>query len=159
MRGRPKYKKPETKPDPKYNNVILEKFINHIMRDGKKATARKVVYQALEMVEKKSKQPPMKIFSQAIKNASPRMEVKTRRVGGANYQVPVQVQEHRKRFLAMKWIIQAAQEIRAKQGITMAQALAQELLNAANNQGGAIQRKEQMHRMAEANKAFAYLAW
>lgn len=159
MRGRAKYKKIDIGPDPKYNNVILEKFINHLMEDGKKATARKVVYQALGEAEKQAKQPPMKIFSQAIKSVSPRVEVKSRRVGGANYQVPVPTQEKRKRFLAMKWIIEAARESRRNKGITMAQALAEEFIAASRGEGKAISKKEQMYRMAEANKAFAYLAW
>jgi small subunit ribosomal protein S7 len=159
MRGKPKYKKHEIKPDPKYNNVVLEKFINYLMQGGAKATARKVVYKALEIAESKAKTPPMKIFSQAIRNVSPVMEVKTRRVGGANYQVPVQVQEDRRRFLAMKWIIAAAREGRRKQGQALAQSLASEFLAAAKGEGTAVAKKEQIHRMAEANKAFAYLAW
>ncbi len=159
MRGKPKKSNKDINPDPKYNNVVLEKFINHAMTGGQKATARKVVYEALELAEKQGKQPPMKIFSQAIKNVSPRVEVKSRRVGGANYQVPMQTRENRKRFLAMQWILQAARDVRASQGKPFSEALSQEFLNAANSEGSAMHKKEQMHRMAEANKAFAYLAW
>lgn len=155
-RGRAKYKKPSVKPDPRYNNVVLEKFINHLMRDGKKTIAARVVYEALEKAGQIAKMQPMQVFAAALKNTSPLMEVKTRRVGGAHYQVPVQVAGERRKFLAMRWLIEAAS---SHKGEPMAEALAKELAQAAKGEGLAIKKKEQVHRMAEANKAFAYLAW
>jgi len=140
--------------DPKYNSVVLEKFINHLMRDGSKETARKVTYTALENVEKELKKPPMEVFARSLKNVAPQVEVKTRRIGGANYQVPVPVQGDRKRFLAMKWLIEAA---RGKKGQPMAKRLSQELTAAYNNEGNAIKKKVNVERMAEANRAFAFL--
>ncbi|MEO0084387.1 MAG: 30S ribosomal protein S7 [candidate division WOR-3 bacterium] len=155
-RGKYHIRRPALRPDPKYNNIILEKFINHVMRRGKKSIARKIVYSALELAEKQTKKQPMQLFAQALKNASPSLEVKTRRIGGANYQVPTQVRNERKKFLAMKWILEGA---RQRKGKSMIEKLAAEIIDAAQNQGNAIKRKEMMHRQAEANKAFAYLAW
>ncbi len=155
-RGKYKNKRPAQKPDPKYNNIVLEKFINHVMKHGKKSIARKIVYQALEYAEKQTQKQPMQLFAQALKNAAPTLEVKTRRIGGANYQVPVPVKNERKKFLAMKWIIEGA---RQRKGKSMAEKLCAEIIDASQNQGNAIKKKQQMHSQAEANKAFAYLAW
>jgi len=156
MRGKRKSKPREIRPDPKYNSVVLETFINYVMKDGKKSVARKVVYEALELIEKKTKLPPMQVFAKALKEVSPSVEVRTRRIGGANYQVPVPVSSNRKKFLAMKWIIQASAK---KKGRPMSERLAEELIAAYNSEGEAVKIKENTHRMAETNKAFAYLAW
>ena len=155
-RGNKKIKRNEAAPDPRYNSIVLEKFINHMMYDGEKAVARNVVYKALEKAEEKTGKQPMQIFSQALKNVSPTIEVKTKRVGGANYQVPVQVVGERKKFLAMKWLIAAA---RSKKGKAMAERLMDELIAASNGEGEAIRMKELTIKQAEANRAFAYLAW
>ena len=148
------FSKKPINPDPRYNSVVLEKFIHYLMQGGEKETARRVIYGALEFMEKQLKKPPMEIFAKSLKNAAPQVEVKTRRMGGANYQVPVPVQGDRKRFLAMKWLINAA---RTKKGRSMAQRLGQELVSAYNNEGDAIKKKTQVERMAEANRAFAFL--
>lgn len=157
MRRKPAEKR-IIQPDPKFNNPILGRFINYVMRHGKKSTAQKVVYQALDYIKSKQKdvQNPLEIFSKAIKNVSPHMELKSRRVGGANYQVPRQVRGDRKLTLAMRWILESAQ---AQKGKAMHERLAIELLNAANNQGTAMKKREDTHRMAEANKAFAHFAY
>ncbi len=149
-------KRPPVQPDAKYDNIVISKLINHIMFSGKKTVARRIVYGALEMVEKKSAKPALQMFAQALKNISPIVEVKTRRVGGANYQVPVQVDIERKRFLATRWLIEAA---RTRGENTMAERLASEIIDGAKGEGGAMKKREQVHRMAEANKAFAYMAW
>lgn len=149
-------KRPPIQPDIKYSNIVVEKFINHVMLAGRKSAARKIVYDALARVEKSAGKPPLQIFAQALKNISPVIAVKTRRVGGANYQVPVQVSAERRRFLAIKWLIEAAR-LRAEH--TMGERLANEMLAALKNEGGAMKKREQVHRMAEANKAFAYMAW
>lgn len=144
-------------PDPKYNSVRLAKFINNIMRDGKKSLAQRIVYDALEIVKQKTKKEnPLEVFDQAIDNASPLLEVKSRRVGGANYQVPYEVRGERREALAMRWIIEAA---RKKKGKPMTEKLANEIIDASKNEGDAIKKKETVHKMAEANKAFAHLAW
>ncbi|HYF13153.1 MAG TPA: 30S ribosomal protein S7 [Candidatus Paceibacterota bacterium] len=144
-------------PDLKYNSVRVEKFINSVMWDGKKSTARKVVYDALELIKEKQKvDNPLEIFETAIRNVGPSMEIRSRRVGGANYQVPREVRPERKNALAFRWILIAA---RAGKGKPMAQKLADELIAASNNQGFAFKKKEDTHRMAEANKAFAHFAW
>lgn len=153
-RGNKTFPKREADPDPRYNSVVLEKFINHIMQKGEKNTARVLVYEAMRVVEEKIKKPPMEIFARALKNVAPQVEVKTRRVGGANYQVPVPVQGERKRFLSMKWIIEAA---RTQKGKRMGLKLAEEFIAAYNNEGGAIKKKQQVERMAESNRAFAFL--
>lgn len=144
-------------PDMKYNSVKVEKFINSVMWDGKKSTARKVVYDAFEIIKEKAKTDnPLELFETAIRNVGPAMEIRSRRVGGANYQVPREVRPERKQALAYRWILLAA---RGAKGKPMAQKLATELLAAANNEGSAIKKKEDTHRMAEANKAFAHFAW
>ncbi|HAJ44909.1 MAG: 30S ribosomal protein S7 [Candidatus Azambacteria bacterium GW2011_GWE1_42_9] len=143
-------------PDFLYNNPLVEKFISYVMRDGKKAIARKVVYKSFEIVKTKTKTDPMEFFDKAVKNVTPSLEVKSRRVGGANYQVPQPVRQERKIQLAFRWIINAA---RAKKGRPMAEKLAEEFMLAANNEGAAIKKKLDTHRMAEANRAFAHFSW
>jgi len=143
-------------PDFLYNNPLVEKFISYVMRDGKKAIARKVVYKSFEIVKTKTKADPMEFFDKAVKNVTPSLEVKSRRVGGANYQVPQPVRQERKIQLAFRWIINAA---RAKKGKPMAEKLAEEFMLAANNEGMAIKKKLDTHRMAEANRAFAHFSW
>lgn len=149
------YKKHPVSPDYKYNSVKIAKFINYIMERGKKTIASKIVYGAFDVIEKQMKADPKTVFEQAIRNVSPIVEVKGRRIGGANYQVPMEVQEPRKTSLGMKWIIDAA---RAKKGKPMADKLAGELMEAYNKLGAAIKKREDVHKMAEANKAFAHFA-
>lgn len=145
------------KADSRYNSVKVSKFINHIMERGKKDIARKIVYQAFDEVKKKAEvENPLEIFDAALKNASPVMEIRSRRVGGANYQVPREVRPERRNFLAMTWMIQAAQ---SKKGTPMYKRLSEELLLASKNEGTAVKKKEDTHKMAEANKAFAHFAW
>ncbi len=140
-----------------YNSEKLSRFINYIMQDGKRITAEKVVYQTLENIKEKTGNPnPLEVFDMALKNASPSMEVRSRRVGGANYQVPREVRAERRLQLAMRWIIEAS---RSKKGIKMDKALSEELLQAYNNEGFAIKKRDDTHKMAEANKAFAHFAW
>jgi len=156
MRKKIKTKK-EAKEDFIYNSATLERFINYVMKEGKKSVARKIVYGMLEEIKKESKkEDPLEIFESAIKNASPSLEVKSRRIGGANYQVPVEVQPDRKTALAMRWILDSA---RSKKGSNMAKNLKEEILAASKNEGGAIKKKENVHKMAEANRAFAHFAW
>ncbi|MBU6323734.1 MAG: 30S ribosomal protein S7 [Patescibacteria group bacterium] len=152
---RPLKKKRTWRPDLKYGSETLTRFINAVMQDGKKDTARKVVYDALEKV-KKDGDDPLEVFDTAIRNVSPLMEVRSRRVGGANYQVPREVPQARRLALAFRWIINGA---RNKKGRPMAEKLAEELLLAAKNEGDAIKKKDDMHRMADSNKAFAHFAW
>jgi len=144
-------------PDPRYNNTLVAQFINYLMKDGKKSVAQKVFYGAFEILETTTKdKDPLEIFDQAIKNASPLVEVRSRRIGGAHYQVPREVRGERRLTLAIRWLIQAA---RAKKAKPMAQKLAAELLDASKNPGTAVKKKQDIHRMAEANKAFAHFAW
>jgi small subunit ribosomal protein S7 len=144
-------------PDIKYGSERLEKFINVVMLEGKKNTARRVVYDAMEIVKEKTKEPdPMIIFEAAMKNTAPTMEVRSRRVGGANYQVPREVRPERRQSLSMRWIIGAA---RGKKGAEMAKKLADEIIAASKNEGEAVKKRENTHKMAEANKAFAHFAW
>ncbi|HEY2004352.1 MAG TPA: 30S ribosomal protein S7 [Candidatus Saccharimonadia bacterium] len=142
-------------PDLRYNNVLVTKMTNKIMRDGKKRLAETLLYQAMASTEAKAKQPALEIFEAAIKNVSPSVQVKAKRIGGATYQVPMEVRGDRKIHLAMTWILDAA---RGKSGRSFDLLLADELLNAYNNQGDAIKKREDTHRMAEANKAFAHFA-
>ncbi len=151
-----KIKKHEIAPDPIYDNMMVAKFINCVMKKGKKTIARKIVYGAFDILKEKTKKEPLEIFDSAIRNASPILEVKPKRVGGATYQVPREVKGNRKLTLAIRWILQAS---RAKKGQPMKKKLAEEIINAANNTGFAIRKKEDMHRMAEANRAFAHFAW
>ena len=141
--------------DPKYGSPVIANLINYVMESGKKSTAQKIVYGALETVEKKLEKPAMEIFDEAMKNVSPSVEVKSKRVGGANYQVPLQVRAERRLQLAFRWMIGAA---RSRKGKPMAEKLANEILDAAQNQGDAVKKKMDVHRMAEANRAFAHFA-
>ncbi len=148
--------KREVLPDPLFNSQLVTKFVNVVMRDGKKTVAEHILYDALETIRQRTQDDPMKVFKKAIENVKPSVEVKSRRVGGSNYQVPVEVRPSRRLALSMRWIIQSAQTRGEK---TMRQKLAGELLDAAENRGGAIKKKEDTHRMAEANKAFAHYRW
>jgi len=142
--------------DPLYNAVIVTKFMNVLMRDGKKAVAEKVVYGAFELISERTREDAVMVFQRALENAEPRVEVKSRRVGGSTYQVPVEVRPERRTALAIRWLIQFA---RARGGRSMTEKLANELIEASHNRGGAIKKKEDVHRMAEANKAFAHYRW
>lgn len=145
------------KPDITFNSQKVEKFINYVMEQGKKNTARRIVYEAFELVKEKAKvENPLEIFDAALKNTGPTMEVRSRRVGGANYQVPREVRPERRSYLSMKWIIGAA---KAKKGKPMAEKLSEEIILASKNEGEAIKKRENVHKMAEANKAFAHFAW
>lgn len=144
-------------PDYKYNNTLVAKFVNYLMKDGKKSVAQKVLYGAFDYIEKNNKKADaLEVFDLAIKNASPNVEVRSRRIGGARYQVPREVRGERKISLAFRWIIQAA---RSGKGKPMYQRLAQELLDASKNEGAAVKRKEETHKIADANKAFAHFGW
>jgi len=147
------YKKHKIAPDRIYNNVEVSMFINKIMVSGKKTIAQKVVYGAFDLIKEQTKKEPLDVFKQAIENASPLIEVKPKRIGGATYQVPMEVRGERRLALAFRWLIDGA---RGKKGKSMAERLAQELIDCTNNQGLAIKKKTDMHRMAEANKAFAH---
>ena len=148
--------KREILPDPVYNSQLVTKFINSLMLQGKKSVAERVFYSALKKVEDRAKDDPVKLFKKAVDNVKPVLEVKSRRVGGATYQVPVEVRQERRVALAMRWLIEYAKERGEK---TMDQKLAAELMDAANNRGNAIKKKEDTHKMAEANKAFAHYRW
>jgi small subunit ribosomal protein S7 len=148
--------KREIIPDAKYGDIIIAKFMNTIMYEGKKSVAEKIVYGALDGVETKVKSDPLAVFKQALENVAPSVEVRSRRVGGATYQVPVEVRAERRQALAIRWIINAARERNDK---TMVDRLAAELLDASNNRGAAVKKREDTHRMAEANRAFAHYRW
>lgn len=149
--------KPQVKPDLVYDSEKVAKFVNYLMLDGKKNTARKIIYGALDKIKEETKNPnPLEVFETALKNTGPTMEVRSRRVGGANYQIPREVRPERRQFLSMKWIIEAA---RGRSGKPMAERLAEEIIAASNNEGEAVKKRENTHRMAEANKAFAHFAW
>ncbi|MFA5355588.1 MAG: 30S ribosomal protein S7 [Candidatus Paceibacterota bacterium] len=154
--ARGKIAKREIFPDSVYNSVAVAQFINHIMKKGKKSVARKIVYDAFDIIKEKTKKDPLEVFEKAIENAAPMLEVKPKRVGGATYQVPMEVKGNRKMALAIRWIIGAS---RGKKGKPMKEKLAEELILTLNNEGTAIKKKEDMHRMAEANRAFAHFAW
>jgi len=149
-------KKREVKPDYRYNSTLVSRFINAVMRKGKKSLAERIIYEAMDLVKEKSKQDPLKMVEKAIENARPLLETKSRRVGGATYQVPVEVPEHRSISLAIRWIIRYAKE---RSGKSMMEKLAAEILDAVNNRGGAIKKKDDTHKMAEANRAFAHYRW
>lgn len=155
MRRKKAIKRPIS-PDPLYKSVEISKFINYVMERGKKSVARKIVYDAFEIIKTKTQKDPLEVFNLALANASPLVEVKSRRMGGANYQVPVPVKGERKMALSVRWILNAA---RNQKGKPMRQKLAEELINASQNTGSAIKKKEDTHRMADANKAFAHFAW
>ncbi len=149
--------KPKLIPDSVYDSEKVTKFINYTMLEGKKVTARKVVYDALDFIKEKTKaENPLEVFETALKNTGPTMEVRSRRVGGANYQVPREVRPERRQMLSMTWIIDAA---RSKKGKPMHEKLAEEIMAAANNEGEAVRKRDNTHKMAEANKAFAHFAW
>jgi small subunit ribosomal protein S7 len=143
-------------PDPRYNDKLVSKLINVIMRKGKKSTAEKICYQSMDFIKTKTGNDPLKIFKTAVDNVRPMLEVKSRRVGGASYQVPVEIRPNRRMALALRWLTQYAQQ---RSGKSMQEKLAAEILDASNNTGGAIKKKEDTHRMAEANKAFAHYRW
>jgi small subunit ribosomal protein S7 len=143
-------------PDPVYGEVLVTKMINKVMWDGKKSIAQKIVYGAIEILEQKTGKSGIEVFKQSVENVKPVVEVRPRRVGGATYQVPVEVQEPRKTALAIRWIVEAA---RSKKGKPMKEKLAEELLNAYNNTGAAIKKRDDVHKMAEANRAFAHFRW
>ncbi|MBI4334470.1 MAG: 30S ribosomal protein S7 [Chloroflexi bacterium] len=156
MARRARVNKREIKPDPKYGNRTISVFVNKIMERGKKSVARRVVYDAFGLIEEKTKKPPHEVFEQALKNATPLLEVKPRRVGGATYQVPVEVKPDRGMSLAIRWILAAS---RGRSGRSMAERLASELMEAANNEGTTIKKKIDTHKMAEANRAFVHYRW
>ncbi|HLK84115.1 MAG TPA: 30S ribosomal protein S7 [Xanthobacteraceae bacterium] len=143
-------------PDPKFGNMVVSKFMNSIMYAGKKSVAEKIVYGAFDMIESKTKQNPVTIFEQALDNVMPTIEVRSRRVGGATYQVPVEVRSDRRQALGIRWLITAARDRNEK---TMTERLSAELLDASNNRGNAVKKREDTHRMAEANRAFAHYRW
>ncbi len=146
----------EIRPDPKYGNVELARFINRVMLNGKRTVAQRIVYSALAEIEREARRPGLEVFKHAVNNATPALEVRSRRVGGATYQVPREVRFERQLALSMRWIITSA---RARTGRPMAERLAQELLEASRGQGAAVKRKEDLHRMAEANRAFVHYRW
>ena len=148
--------KREVLPDPKFGNIVVTKFMNSIMHAGKKSVAEKIVYDALDVIEKKTKQNPVGVFQQALDNVMPSIEVRSRRVGGATYQVPVEVRISRRQALGIRWIISAARDRNEK---TMTERLSAELLDASNNRGNAVKKREDVHRMAEANRAFSHYRW
>ncbi|MCX7731091.1 MAG: 30S ribosomal protein S7 [Candidatus Caldatribacterium sp.] len=148
--------KREIAPDPLYNNVDVAKLINKVMIDGKKSIAEKIVYGAFDIIREKTKRDPLEVFYQALNNVMPLVEVRPRRVGGANYQVPIEVRPDRSKSLGLRWLVQYARE---RQGRSMIEKLAQEIMDAANGTGGAVKKREDTHRMAEAYKAFAHYRW
>ncbi len=152
---RPYKNKKYLRPDPKFGNLMLSRFINQIMRRGKKSTAQKIVYGALDIISTKTKDDPLMVFDVAMRNVAPLLEVKGRRIGGANYQIAQEVRGDRRETLAMRWIREAS---RARRGHTMAEKLAAELIDASKKEGGAMKRREDVHRMAEANRAFSHFA-
>jgi small subunit ribosomal protein S7 len=143
-------------PDPKFNNTVVAKFVNRMMNRGKKQVARSILYDALDIVKEKANEEPLEVFLKALENVKPMVEVKSRRVGGSTYQVPVEIKDKRREALAMRWIIQAA---RARAGSAMSTRLSAEILDAFNSTGTAFKKKEDTHRMAEANKAFSHYRW
>jgi len=153
---RPVKKKITIEPDLKYSSPLVAAFINKVMREGKKSLAEKIVYRALEKVEKDLGKPALEVLEVALNNAGPQLELKSRRIGGANYQIPCEVKNERRITLAMRWIIEAA---RSRKGKPMEIKLAEEIVNAFNNTGAAVKKKIDTHKMAEANKAFAHFAW
>ncbi|CEJ13276.1 30S ribosomal protein S7 [Phreatobacter sp. AB_2022a] len=156
MSRRHRAEKREIIPDAKYGNVVLTKFMNSVMYEGKKSVAEQIVYGAFDVIEAKSKQEPLTVFQAALENVMPAIEVRSRRVGGATYQVPVEVRPDRRQALAIRWLIQAA---RARNDKTMVDKLSAELLDASNNRGNAVKKREDTHKMAEANRAFSHYRW
>ncbi len=156
MSRRHRADKREILPDPKFGNVVVTKFMNSIMYQGKKSVAESIVYGALDIIEGKTKGNPIQVFTQALDNVMPSIEVRSRRVGGATYQVPVEVRTDRRQALGIRWLITAARERNEK---TMTERLSAELLDASNNRGNAVKKREDTHRMAEANRAFSHYRW
>ncbi|RME29407.1 MAG: 30S ribosomal protein S7 [Deltaproteobacteria bacterium] len=156
MPRRREVQKREISPDPRYHDKLVAKFINYVMRDGKKSVAERIFYGAMEIIENRTHEEGLKVFKKAVENVKPVLEVKARRVGGATYQVPVEIRPDRRVALAMRWLINYA---RARGEKTMMEKLAAELIDAANNRGNSIKKREDTHKMAEANKAFAHYRW
>ncbi|MDZ5697561.1 MULTISPECIES: 30S ribosomal protein S7 [Phyllobacteriaceae] len=156
MSRRHRAEKREINPDPKFGDMVVTKFMNAIMLDGKKSVAERIVYGALDQVHDKTKQEPVAVFHQALENVSPHLEVRSRRVGGATYQVPVDVRPERRQALAIRWLIAAA---RNRNETTMVERLSGELMDASNNRGTAVKKREDTHKMAEANRAFSHYRW
>jgi len=156
MPRRAKVERRVVEPDPKYGSVLVSSFANKLMERGKKGLAERIIYDAFEMVEARTGRDPLEVFQQAIQNSTPVIEVKPRRVGGATYQVPIQIEGNRRLSLAMRWLLSSA---RARSGRSMAEKLANEITDAYNNTGATIKRREDTHRMAEANKAFSHYKW
>ena len=156
MSRRRRAEKREILPDPKFKDLVLSKFMNNLMFDGKKSVSEKIVYGAFDEIENKMKRPPLEIFHEALDNIKPSVEVRSRRVGGATYQVPVEVRPQRREALAIRWLIRASRERNEK---TMKDRLASELIDAVNTRGSAVKKKEDTHKMAEANKAFSHYRW
>ncbi|MBB1094199.1 30S ribosomal protein S7 [Rhodopseudomonas palustris] len=148
--------KREVLPDPKFGNIVVTKFMNSVMYAGKKSVAERIVYGALDLIEAKTKQPPLGVFEQALDNVMPAIEVRSRRVGGATYQVPVEVRSTRRQALGIRWLITAA---RGRNEKTKTERLSAELLDASNNRGNAVKKREDVHKMAEANRAFSHYRW
>ena len=146
----------EVLPDPIYNSKVVTKLINQIMQDGKKGTAEKILYEAFDIVKDRTKEEPVTVFEKALENIKPQLEVKSRRVGGSNYQVPIEVSETRSQTLGLRWLVNFA---RLRGGKSMAENLANEIIDASNGTGNAVKKKEDTHRMAEANKAYAHFKW
>ena len=156
MSRRHRAEKREINPDPKFGDLIVSKFMNNLMYEGKKSVAEGIVYGAMEKIQSKAKQDPLQVFHDALNNVAPAIEVRSRRVGGATYQVPVEVRNERRQALAIRWLLTAA---RARNEKTMIEKLSGELLDAANNRGNAVKKREDTHRMAEANRAFSHYRW
>ena len=156
MSRRHRAEKREIIPDAKYGDVVLTKFMNSVMYDGKKSVAEQIVYGALDTIESKLKTEPLTVFKSALENVAPTIEVRSRRVGGATYQVPVEVRSERRQALAIRWLIAAA---RGRNDKTMVERLSAELIDASNNRGNAVKKREDTHRMAEANRAFSHYRW
>lgn len=156
MSRRHSAEKREIQPDPKFGDVVVSKFMNNVMRAGKKSVAETIVYGAFEIIEKKTRQDPVSVFHQALENVMPQIEVRSRRVGGATYQVPVDVRAERRQALAIRWLLTASNGRNEK---TMTERLSAELLDASNNRGNAVKKREDTHRMAEANRAFSHYRW
>lgn len=149
-------KKQPLKPDYNYNSTILSQFINSVMKKGKKSVAERIVYQSMERIKEKTKEDPLKMYEKAVKNTRPLLETKSRRVGGATYQVPIDVPDNRSMSLAIRWLLRYA---RGRAGKSIIEKLASEIIDAANNRGGSIKKKEDTHKMAKANRAFAHYRW
>ena len=156
MSRRRRAEKREILPDPKFKDLVLSKFMNNLMLDGKKSVSEKIVYGAFDEIENKMKRPPLEVFHEALDNIKPSVEVRSRRVGGATYQVPVEVRPQRREALAIRWLIKASRDRNEK---TMKDRLASELIDAVNTRGAAVKKKEDTHKMAEANKAFSHYRW